>query len=158
MDNWFSASWGMITMLVLVEFADLSQRWSRGHKARNQGQEHKKNLRPNPRTAFPKTNHLEVKDRNARDQGQGPRTLAQVFSKKRSPKFFCRQSPKEENKKGLRKFFARFLAFSNKILTVQKIVLSSCRGQGNFRELEASRPMPRTWSSRPRPSTSKRVL
>ena len=28
---------------------------------------------------------------------------------------------------------ARFLAFSNKISTVQKIVLSSSRGQGNFR-------------------------
>ena len=29
-------------MLVLVELADLSQRWSRGHKARGQGQGHKK--------------------------------------------------------------------------------------------------------------------
>ena len=46
----------------------------------------------------------------------------------------------EENKKGARKFSARFLAFSNELLTVQKIVLSSSRGQGNFRGLEASRP------------------
>ena len=53
-------------------------------------------------------------------------------------------APIEENKKGLRKFSARFLAFSNKISTVQKIVLSSGRGQGNFRGLEASRPRPRT--------------
>ena len=53
--------------------------------------------------------------------------------------------------KGVRKFSARFLAFSNEISTVQKIVLSSSPGQGNFRGLEASRP-------RPRPRTSKCVL
>ena len=40
--------------------------------------------------------------------------------------------------------YSRFLALSNKISTVQKIVLSSSRGQGNFRGLEASRPRPRT--------------
>ena len=54
------------------------QRWSRGHKARCQG--HKKNPRPRPSTAFPRTDTLEAKDRNA--QGQGPRTQAQVLSKK----------------------------------------------------------------------------
>ena len=37
---------------------------------------------PRPRTALPRTDPLEAKDRNARGQGQGPRTLAQVFSKK----------------------------------------------------------------------------
>ena len=57
------------------------QRWSRGHKARGQfqGQGHKKN--PRPRTAFPRTDPLEAKDRNA--QGLGPRTQLQVFSKKK---------------------------------------------------------------------------
>ena len=45
-----------------------------------------------------------------------------------------------KTKQGLRKFSARFLAFSNKISTVQKTVLSSSRGQGNFRGLGASRP------------------
>ena len=59
----------------------LQQRWSRGHKARGQGQGHKKN--PRPRTAFPRTEPLEAKDRNARGQGQGPRTQAQVLSKKK---------------------------------------------------------------------------
>ena len=54
-------------------------------------------------------------------------------------------APIEENRKGVRKFSARFLAFSNKISTVQKILLSSSRRQGNFRGLEASRPRPRTW-------------
>ena len=56
------------------------QRWSREHKARGQG--HKKNPRPRPRTAFPRTDTLEAKDRNARGQGQGPRSQAQVLSKK----------------------------------------------------------------------------
>ena len=58
-----------------------NQRWSRGHKVRGQG--HKKNPRPRPRTAFPRTGPLEAKDRNARGQGQGPRTQAQVFSNKK---------------------------------------------------------------------------
>ena len=53
-------------------------------------------------------------------------------------------APSEENKKGVRIFYARFLAFSNEISTVQKIVLSSGRGQANFRGLEASRPRLRT--------------
>ena len=60
------------------------QRWSRGHKARGQG--HKKNPRPRPRTAFPRTDTLEAKDRKA--QGQGPRTQMQAFSKKKVFKFF----------------------------------------------------------------------
>ena len=58
-----------------------SQRWSRGHKARGQGRGHKKN--PRPRTAFPRTDPLEAKDRNARGQGQRPRTHPQVFSEKK---------------------------------------------------------------------------
>ena len=74
------------------------QRWSRGHKARGQGQGqgHKKNPRPRPRTAFPRTDTLEAKDRNAR--GQGPRTQAQVLSKKkkkRSSQKFFKRSPQK---------------------------------------------------------------
>ena len=131
----------------------VQQRWSRGHKARGQGQGHKKNPRPRPRTAFPRTVTLEAKDRNARGQGQGPRTQAQVLSKKKkrfSQKFF-RRSPKK--KRSSQKFFRRspqknvfqkiFQAL-HKILTIQKIALSSSRGQANFRGLEASRPRPRT--------------
>ena len=59
------------------------QRWSRGHKARGQGQGHKKNPRPRPRTAFSRTDLFEAKDKNARSQGQEPRTQPQVFSKKK---------------------------------------------------------------------------
>ena len=43
----------------------------------------KKNPRPRPRTAFSRTDPLEAQDRNARGQGQGPRTQPQVFSKKK---------------------------------------------------------------------------
>ena len=60
------------------------QRWSRGHKARGQGQGHKKN--PRPRTAFPKTDPLEAKD--------------QGHSRKCSPK-----------EKGLQKSFSGNLQF-----------------------------------------------
>ena len=57
--------------------------------------------------------------------------------KRSSQKFFQAIS----KKKGLHKNFSSDL---HKILTNQKIVLSSPRGQANFRGLEASRPRPRT--------------
>ena len=117
------------------------QRWSRGHKARGQGQGqgHKKNPRPRPRTAFPRTDTFEAKDRNARGQGQGPRTQAQVLSKKkkRSSQKFLKRSPQKN-------VFQKNFQALHKILTLQKILLSSSRGQANFRGLEASRPRPRT--------------
>ena len=121
----------------------LNQRWSRGHKARGQGQgqEHKKNPRPKPRprTAFPRTDTLEAKDRNARGQGQAPRTQAQVLSKTKK-KVFTKIFQVISTKKRFPKIFQPL----HKILTIQKIVLSSSRGQANFRGLEASRPRPRT--------------
>ena len=85
------------------------QRLSRGHKARGQGQGHKKN--PRPRTAFPRTDTLEAKDRNARGQGQGPRTQAQVLSKKKkrsSQKYFRRSQKKKaiSTKKRFPKIFS----------------------------------------------------
>ena len=106
-----------------------------------------------------RTDALEAKDRNAR--GQGPRTRAQVLSKKKQvfTKIFQAISKKKvftkifqaiSKKKGLHKNFSSDLhektVFQalHKILTVQKLVLSSSRGQANFRELEASRPRPRT--------------
>ena len=89
------------------------QRWSRGHKARGQG--HKKN--PRPRTAFPKTDTLEAKDRNARGQGQGPRTqsASALQKKKRSSQKFFRRSPKKKKKKKKKKVFTKiFQAISTK--------------------------------------------
>ena len=57
---------------------------------------------PRTRTALPRTDPLEAKDRNAR--GQGPRTQAQMLTKKekRLQNFFSGIS-----KKGLQKFFFR---------------------------------------------------
>ena len=107
---------------------------------------------------------LEAKDtKKIRGQGQGqpfrgqtlsrprPRTQAQVLSKKkkRSSQKFFRRFPQKN-------VFQKIFQALHKILTIQKIVLSSSRGQVNFRGLEASRP--RTWPSRPRPRTSKCVL
>ena len=111
----------------------------------------KKNRRPRPRTAFPRTDTLEAKDRNARGQGQGPRTQAQVLSKKKKKRGLHKNfSGDLQKKKGLHKNFSGNLQKKNvfqkifqalhKILTIQKIVLSSSRGQANFRGLEASRP------------------
>ena len=115
-----------------------TQRWSRGHKARGQGQGqgHKKNPRSRPTTAFPRTDTLEAKDRNAR--GQGPRTQAQVLSKKkRSSQKFFKRSPQKS-------VFQKIFQALYKILAIQKILLSSSREQANFWGLEASRPRPRT--------------
>ena len=62
-----------------------------------------KNPRLRPRTALPRTDPLEAKDRNARGQGQEPRTQAQVFSlKKKSPNIFFKRS----QKKGLQNIFS----------------------------------------------------
>ena len=118
--------------------------------------QNKKNPRPmpRPRTAIPGTDTLAAKDRKARGQGQGPRTQAQVLSKKKTvfTKIFQAIS-KKKKKRSSQKFFKRspeknvfqknFQAI-NKILTIQKIVLSSSRGQANFRGLEASRLRPMT--------------
>ena len=110
-------------------------------------------------------------DRHSRGQGQEcsrprPRTkdtkrkCSPKKKKKRSSQKFFRRSPKKKKKKkkkGLhknftsdlhektlsKKFFNRSKNFSTAPQTFQKIVLSSSRGQANFRGLEASRPRPR---------------
>ena len=100
--------------------------------------------RPRPRT-----------QKKIRGQGQPWQTLSRprtkdtsaLQKKKRSSQKFFRQSPQKN-------VFQKIFQALHKNLTIQKIVLSSSRGQANFRGLEASRP--RTWPSRPR--TSKCVL
>ena len=136
--------------LIMSRFDNcFEQRRSREHKARGQGQLFQG-------LTFSRTRTWMLEPR--------PRTQAQVFSKtkffrrsqkKRSSKIFFRRSPNEENKNSLQKFSARFLAFSYKIFTVQKIVLSLSGGQGNFREPEASRSRPRIWPTTPSSRTSK---
>ena len=65
-----------------------------------------------------RTDPLEAKDRNAQDQGQ--KAQVQLLLKKRSSKKIFSRIPKEKNKKGLRKFFAKFLAFSYIMLKMNK--------------------------------------
>ena len=94
----------------------------------------------NPR---PRTDPLEAeaKDQGHKQKCSPKKSLQKFFSGEKVFKnFFSGGLHLRKTKKGLRKFFARFLAFLNKISTVQKIVLFSSRGQGNFRVLEASRP------------------
>ena len=100
----------------------------------------------------PRTDLLEAKDTGA-SALQKKASLKKFFrrsqkkvlknfyqSKKVFKKIFSGDLHLRKTKKGLCKFSARFLAFFNKISTVQKIALSSSRGQGNFRGLEALRP------------------
>ena len=80
-------------------------------------------------------------------RGQGQPFREQTLSRPRTeglPKNFSgdlqkffRQSPKKN-------VFQKIFQALHKILTIQKIVLSSSRGQANFRGLEASRPRLRT--------------
>ena len=108
------------------------QRWNRGQKARGQG--HKKISRSRPRK-----DPLEAKD-----------TDASVLKKKFFKKFFQAKKVFKNFFSGdlyLRKPKKRSLQIFRKVSGVfqrnfngSKIVLSSSRGQGNFRGLEASRP------------------
>ena len=98
-------------------------------------------------------------DRHSRGQGQEcsrprPRTKDTSANALQKKKVFT----KIFQAISITKSFPENFQALHKILTIQKIVLSSSRGQANFRGLEASRPRPRTWPSRPRPRTSKRVL
>ena len=91
---------------------------------------------------------LEAK---AKDQGHkrkcSPKKKKKVFTK------IFHAISKKKKKRSSQKFFKRspqknvieniFQAL-RKILTIQKILLSSSRGQANFRGLEAWRPRPRT--------------
>ena len=102
--------------------------------------------RPRPRTQKKSEAEAKAKDslsenRHSRGQGQEcskprPRTKdtsASALQKKRSSQKFFRQSPQNN-------VFQKIFQALHKILTIQKILLSSSRGQANFRGLEASRP------------------
>ena len=88
--------------------------------------------RPRPRPRTQKKSEAKAKDSLSEDRhsrGQG-----QECSRPRTKDTKRKCSPPK--KKGVHKNFSGDL----KILTFQKIVLSSSRGQANFRGLEASRP------------------
>ena len=130
----------------------MQQRWSRGHKARGQGQGHQKKSEAKAKDSLSEDRH----SRGQRQECSRPRprtkdTSASALEKKKVfTKIFQAISKK---KKGLHKhissdlhkktFSKKFFKRLHKILTIEKIVLSSSRGQANFRGLEASRPRPR---------------
>ena len=103
----------------------------------------------------PRTGMLEAK---ARDQGHKAQVLSKKKKKKGLHKNFSGDLKKKKKKKkrssqkffkrsSLKNVFQKIFQALHKILTFQKIVLSSSRGQANFRGLEASRPRPRTSKS-----------
>ena len=96
--------------------------------SRGQGQECS---RPRPRTKNTSASALQKKN------GLHKNFSGNLQKKKRSSQKFFKQSP-------LKNVFQKMFQALHKILTFQKIVLSSSRGQANFRGLEASRPRPRT--------------
>ena len=109
--------------------------------------------RPRPRTKDTNVSVLqEQKQKNVF------KNFFQAISKKKVFKQLFQVISKKKKKKKKKNGLERNFSANLKILTIQKIVLSSSRGQGNFRGLEASRPRPRTWSSRRRPRASKCVL
>ena len=116
----------------------------------------KKISRPRPRT-----DPLEAKDQGHRRKcspknknKKGPQKFFKAISKKGLQKsfsgekglqfFFFRRSLLEETKKRSLQIFRKVSGVFQRNFNVSKIVLSSSRGQGNFRGLKASRPRPRT--------------
>ena len=125
-------------------------------ESRTQGSRPRPRTQKNPRPRTQKKSKAKdslSKNRHSRGQGQEcsrPRTQAQVLSKKKN---FSRKIFRRSQKK--KKFFFQALSTKTifqalyKILTIQKILLSSSRGQANFRGLEALRPRTQRRSSRP---------
>ena len=96
--------------------------------SRGQGQECS---RPRPRTKDTSASALQNKKKGLHKFFSGD------LQKKRSSQKFFKRSPQNN-------VFQKIFQPLHKILTIQKLVLSSSRGQANFRGLEASRPRPRT--------------
>ena len=108
------------------------QRWSRGHKARGQDQRHKKIQGQGQTLSRPMTGMLEAKskDTSASALHRKKKGLHKNFSgdlkkKKWSSQKFVKRSPQKN-------VFQKIFQALHKILTIQKIVLSSSRGQHYF--------------------------
>ena len=118
--------------------------------------------RPRPRTQKKsKAKDSLSEDRHSRGQGQEcsrprPRTKdtsASALQEKKKVFTKIFQAISKKKKKVVTKIFQAISTKNvfqkifqplHKILTIKKILLSSSRGQANFRGLEASRPRPRT--------------
>ena len=106
-----------------------------------------------PRPRIQKNFKAKAMDRPSRgqDQGQGPRTRRNYSPKKKVfknffwakkvfKKFFSGDLYFRKPKKRSSQFFRKVSGVFQQNFNGSKIVLSSSRGQGNFRGLEASRP------------------
>ena len=124
----------MIKRLELFGAADFDvgyQRWSRGHKARGQGQGHKKISRP-------RTDPLEAKDQRHRRKCSPKKRSSKIFSGKKSlQNFFSSDLYSRKPKKRSLQIFCKVSGVFQQIFNGSKIVLSSSRGQSNFWGLEA---------------------
>ena len=67
-------------------------------ESRTKGSRPRTQKNPRPRTAFPRTDTLEAKDRNARGQDQGHKRKCSPKKKKRFPQKFFRRSPKKKKR------------------------------------------------------------
>ena len=116
------------------------------------------------------TGMLEAKDQGRKRNCSPKKRFSKIFfrrsQKKRSPKIFFRRSPKKKkkknNKRSPNKFFRqtpktrclkKLFQAIYKILTIQKIVLSSSRGQAIFEDLRLRGQGLQNVSSRPRTSS-----
>ena len=92
----------------------------------------------------PRTGTLEAKDQGQRGKcSPKEKVFKNLFQARKVLKiFFFRRSPIEENKKRFSQIFRKVSGVFQQNFYGSKIVLSSSRGQGDFRELEASRPRP----------------
>ena len=97
---------------------------SEDRHSRGQGQECS---RPRPRTKDTSASALQKKKKGLYKNFLGG------LQKKRSSQKFFKRFPQEN-------VFQKIFQALHEILTIQKIVLSSSRGQANFRGLEASKP------------------
>ena len=121
-----------------------NQRWSRGHKARGQGQGHKK-IRGQGQPfrgqtlSRPRTGMLEAKDQGHKLKcSPKKKVFAKIFQaiSKKKRKVFTKIFQAIPTKKRFPKNFSSAPQNFNN----SKKVLSSSRGQANFRGLEVSRP------------------
>ena len=118
-------------------FIRLCKKWLTEVESRTQGS------RPRPRTQ--ENFEAKAKDRPSRGRGQGPRTQTQKFSKKKVfKKIFFRRLYLRKPKKRSLQIFRKVSGVFQRNFNGSKTVLSSSRGQGNFRGFEASRSRPRT--------------
>ena len=111
-----------------VEDIRLEAKDTKKIRGQGQGQPFRKQTlsRPRPRTKDTSACALQKKGLHKNFSGD-------LQKKKRSSQKFFKRSPQKN-------VFQKIFPAIHKILTIQKILLSSSRGQANFRGLEASRP------------------